>query len=62
MRIQIILTVFIVGANVIGIGVSALLLTVAFPSPSIFSDAPLWITFAVIPAYCVDRAGVWGRI
>ena len=52
-RIQIILTVFIVGANVVGVAVSALLLTIAFPSPSIFSDAPLWITFAVIPAYCV---------
>ena len=40
-RIQVILTVFIVGANVIGIGVSTLLLTVAFPKPSVFSDAPL---------------------
>jgi adenylate cyclase len=52
-RIQLILTVFIVGTNVIGIAVSTLLLTVAFPSPSVFSDAPLWITFAVTPAYCV---------
>jgi class 3 adenylate cyclase len=51
-RIQLILTVFIVGANLIGIAVAALLLTVAFPTPSIFSDAPLWITFGVTPAYC----------
>ena len=51
-RIQLIITVFIVMANLIGIGVAALLLTVAFPSPSIFSDAPLWITFAVVPSYC----------
>src|ERR1700756_3557505 len=50
-RIQIILTTFIVGTNVIGIGVAVLLLTIAFPAPSIFSDAPLWITFAVGPAY-----------
>ena len=50
-RIQIILTVFILATNLIGIGVATLLLTVAFPSPSIFSDAPLWITFAVTPAY-----------
>jgi adenylate cyclase len=50
-RIQIILTVFIVATNVVGIGVALLLLTIAFPSPSIFSDAPLWITFAVGPAY-----------
>src|ERR1700761_4346355 len=50
-RIQLILTVFILATNLIGIGVAVLLLTVAFPSPSVFSDAPLWITFAVAPAY-----------
>ena len=57
-RIQVILTVFIVGANVIGIGVSTLLLTVAFPKPSVFSDAPLWIAFGVVPAYCVVALGL----
>jgi adenylate cyclase len=50
-RIQVILTVLIVTFNVIGIGVAVLLVTVVFPVPSIFSDAPLWITFAVDPAY-----------
>src|SRR5271163_1658490 len=50
-RIQLILTVFILATNLIGIGVATLLLTIAFPSPSIFRDAPLWITFAVTPAY-----------
>jgi adenylate cyclase len=50
-RIQLILTVFILATNLIGIGVALLLLTIAFPAPSIFSDAPLWITFAVGPAY-----------
>jgi adenylate cyclase len=50
-RIQVILTVFILGANLIGLGVAVLLLTVAFPSPSVFSDAPLWIALAVAPAY-----------
>src|SRR6201991_142764 len=57
-RIQLILTVFIVGANLIGIAVAALLLTVAFPTPSIFSDAPLWITFGVTPAYCAVALGL----
>src|SRR6202012_5830687 len=57
-RIQLILTVFIVGANLIGIAVAALLLTVAFPTPSIFSDAPLWITFGVTPAYCGVALGL----
>ena len=50
-RIQLIITVFILATNLIGIGVAALLLTIAFPTPSIFSDAPLWITFVVVPAY-----------
>src|SRR5271168_1028867 len=50
-RIQLILTVFILVTNLIGIGVALLLLTVALPAPSIFSDAPGWITFAVGPAY-----------
>jgi adenylate cyclase len=50
-RIQVILTVLIVTFNVIGIGVAVLLVTVVFPVPSIFSDAPMWITFAVGPAY-----------
>jgi adenylate cyclase len=57
-RIQLILTVFILGANLIGIAVAALLLTVAFPTPSIFSDAPLWITFGVTPAYCGVALGL----
>src|SRR5271170_1190695 len=57
-RIQLILTVFIVGSNLIGIAVATLLLTVAFPTPSIFSDAPLWITFGVTPAYCAVALGL----
>src|ERR1700760_1440524 len=57
-RIQLVLTVFIVGANVIGIAVALVLLTIAFPQPSIFSDAPLWITFAVGPAYCAIALGL----
>jgi adenylate cyclase len=50
-RIQLILTVFILVTNLIGIGVTLLLLTVALPSPSIFTDAPWWITWAVAPGY-----------
>lgn len=50
-RIQLILTVFLLGANLLGIAIATLLVTVVFPVPSIFSDAPMWITFAVTPAY-----------
>src|ERR1700722_4348604 len=57
-RIQLILTVFIVGANLIGIAVATLLLTVAFPTASFVSVAPLSITFGVVPAYCAVALGL----
>lgn len=50
-RIQIILTFFILFTNILGIGVSLLLNTVAIPVPSVFTDAPAWLTFGVVPAY-----------
>jgi adenylate cyclase len=50
-RIQVILTVFILAANILGIGAALMLVTVAFPVPSVFSDAPAWITWVVCPAY-----------
>ncbi|WP_101946277.1 adenylate/guanylate cyclase domain-containing protein [Mycobacterium sp. 3519A] len=50
-RIQVILTVFILVANMIGIGAALLLVIVAFPVPSVFADAPFWITWVVGPAY-----------
>ncbi len=50
-RIQVIMTVLVVGANLIGIGVALILVTVAIPEPSVFDDAPGWLTFGVVPAY-----------
>ena len=50
-RIQLILTTFVVCANLIGIGVAILVVTVTFPSPSVFDPDVRWITFAVSPAY-----------
>jgi adenylate cyclase len=52
-RIQIIMTVLVLGANLIGIGAALILVIVAIPAPSIFDDAPAWITFGVSPAYIV---------
>ncbi len=52
-RIQTILTVMVVVANLLGIAVSILLVTVAIPSPSVFTEAPWWITFVVVPSYIV---------
>ena len=52
-RIQSILTVFIVVVNTIGIGVDLMLVTVAFLLPSIFTDAPVWFITAVTPGYIV---------
>jgi class 3 adenylate cyclase len=50
-RIQIILTVFVIAANLIGIGVAALVVTVAFPTPSVFEAAVRPITVIAVPAY-----------
>lgn len=52
-RIQLILTVSIVVANLIGIAVATLMVTVALPVPSIFTDAPRWVTFVVAPGYTI---------
>jgi adenylate cyclase len=57
-RIQLILTVVVMAANLIGIAVAALLVTVAIPEPSIFDDAPGWITFIVVPGYLVFAMAV----
>lgn len=50
-RIQTLITVFMLAVNLIGIAVAILLVTVTFPVPSVFRDAPGWLTFAVVPAY-----------
>ena len=46
-RIQLILTTFVVFANLVGIGVAALVVTVAFPTPSVFDRDVVWITAIV---------------
>ncbi len=50
-RVQIILTVLIMAANLIGIAVDSLLVNVAIPGPSVFHDAPRWLTYGVMPAF-----------
>jgi adenylate cyclase len=52
-RIQIILTTFVIIANLIGIGVATLVVTVAFPTPSVFDPDVRWITFIAVPVYVV---------
>jgi adenylate cyclase len=54
-RIQVILTLFVVVANLLGIGVAILVVTVAFPQPSVFAPEVRWITFGVAPASHPDR-------
>ena len=55
-RIQVIMTVLILGANLIGIAVGLVLVTVAIPQPSVFDDAPWWIPFVAAPAYIASAA------
>jgi adenylate cyclase len=52
-RIQVILTLLIIVANLIGIGVVALIVMVAFPVPDVFTPEARWITYAVTPAYVI---------
>jgi adenylate cyclase len=52
-RIQVIMTVFIVVTNLVVIPVAMLLVGVVFPVPSVFTDAPAWLTFGVAPGYMV---------
>ncbi|SEH70762.1 adenylate cyclase [Mycolicibacterium rutilum] len=53
-RIQVILTFFILFTNILGIAVSLLLNGVAIPVPSVFTDAPGWLTWGVVPAYMLS--------
>jgi class 3 adenylate cyclase/MFS family permease len=57
-RIQVILTVVVMVVNLIGIAVAALLMTVAIPEPSIFDDAPAWLTFGAVPGYLIFAMAV----
>ena len=50
-RIQLILTTFVIVANLIGVAISILVETVLFPTPSIFDPEVLWISLIVTPAY-----------
>ena len=50
-RIQTLVTTSLLAVNVVGILVAALFVAVAFPVPSVFTDVPPWLTFAVAPAY-----------
>ncbi|WP_445166359.1 adenylate/guanylate cyclase domain-containing protein [Mycolicibacterium sp. Dal123E01] len=60
-RIQTLVTVSLVGVNVLGILVAALLVTLAYPVPSVFTDVPPWLTYAVAPAYAAFALafGTW---
>ncbi|MCV7283541.1 HAMP domain-containing protein [Mycolicibacterium flavescens] len=57
-RIQIILTSLILFTNFCGIVVATVLVAFVFPTPSVFSDVPAWLTFGVSPAYIVFALGI----
>ena len=60
-RIQLILTVFVIVANLIGAAVVALIVTVAFPVPDVFGPDARWVTFTIVPV-CVAVAVVVGTV
>lgn len=50
-RIQVILTAFVILVNLLGIGISMIIVTLLFPSPGVFDPPVRWITFIVAPIY-----------
>lgn len=50
-RIQVILTTFVIMVNLLGIGISMIIVTLLFPSPDVFAAPVRWITFIVAPLY-----------
>jgi class 3 adenylate cyclase len=61
-RIQFILTAFVLFANLIGIGVAILVVTVAIPVPDVFAGNARWIALVVAPTYimlAVPIGSVW---
>lgn len=60
-RIQTILTVFILAANLVGIGLATLLVVVIFPEPSAVHDVPRWIPAVLAPVYVLAALifGAW---
>lgn len=60
-RIQTILTAFMLMINTIGIGLAMILVLVAFPEPSAIGDVPIWLPTLVVPAYIVGAlaVGAW---
>jgi adenylate cyclase len=57
-RIQVILTFFILFTNFLGIIVATALVAFVFPVPNVFSDAPAWLTFGVTPGYLIFSLAV----
>lgn len=57
-RIQVILTFFILFTNLLGIAVAVVLVAFVFPVPSVFTDVPAWLTFVVSPAYIALALGL----
>ena len=60
-RVQVILTTFIVLVNTVGIALAFVLVAVAFPVPSFFTDVPWWLPAVVTPLYIVGAVllGTW---
>ncbi len=57
-RIQVILTFFILFTNLMGTIVATFLVAFVFPVPSVFTDVPAWLTFGVAPAYILLALGL----
>ncbi|MGV9712994.1 adenylate/guanylate cyclase domain-containing protein [Gordonia sp. NPDC003424] len=52
-RIQVLLTVSLVGSNLVGVCVALLLATVGIPEPSVFQARLWWVNLIAVPVYIV---------
>ncbi|MGB0973320.1 MAG: hypothetical protein ACPGVG_20565, partial [Mycobacterium sp.] len=57
-RIRLLIVVFVALADLIGVAVFWLIVIVAVPEPNVFTGAPAWLTFGVVPAYIVISMAV----
>lgn len=57
-RVQTILTVAMLAVNIIGFAVALLLVAVAFPTPSVFTDVPFWLPTIVLPTYTLGALAI----
>ena len=64
LRTRLLIVGFVALADLIGVAVFWLIVVVAVPEPNVFTQAPAWLTFGVVPAYLVFAlvvGSIWAK-